>query len=84
LAKRAEEVLQCSPSAEGIVKEILGATPDPWGKMVDVAITMAGWIIKRFRRSRVAVLMDDIFQASALKTPRPTSKRCSTYRVAAG
>jgi len=63
LAKRAEEILQYSPSAEGIVKEVLSATPDPWGKMVDVAITIAGWIIKRFRRSRVAVLMDDIFQA---------------------
>jgi len=63
LAKKAEEVLQYSPSAEGIVKEVLSATPDPWGKMVDVAITIAGWIIKRFRRSRVAVLMDDIFQA---------------------
>jgi len=63
LAKRAEEILQYSPSAEGIVKEVLSATPDPWGKMVDVAITIAGWIIKRFRRAKVAVLMDDIFQA---------------------
>jgi len=63
LAKRAEEILQYSPSAEAVVKEVLSATPDPWGKMVDVAITIAGWIIKRFRRSRVAVLMDDIFQA---------------------
>jgi len=63
LAKRVEEVLQYSPSAEAVVKEALSATPDPWGKMVDVAITIAGWIIKRFRRSRVAVLMDDIFQA---------------------
>jgi len=30
---------------------------------VDVTITIAGRIIKRFRKSRVAVLMDDIFQA---------------------
>jgi len=63
LAKKAEEVLQYSPSAEGIVKEVLSATPDPWGKMVDVTIVIASWIIKRIRRSRVAVLMDDIFQA---------------------
>jgi len=63
LAKRAEEVLQYSPSAEAVVKEVLSATPDPWGKMVDVTIVIASWIMKRFRRSRVAVLMDDIFQA---------------------
>ena len=63
LAKRVEEILQYSPSAEAVVKEVLSATPDPWGKMVDVTITIAGWIIKRFRRSRVAVLIDDVFQA---------------------
>jgi len=63
LAKRAEEVLQYSPSVEAVVKEALNSLPDPWGKIVDATITIAGWIMKRFRRSRVAVLMDDIFQA---------------------
>jgi len=63
LVKKAEEVLQYSPSAEAVVKEALNSLPDPWGKIVDATITIAGWIMKRFRRSRVAVLMDDIFQA---------------------
>jgi len=63
LAKRAEEILQYSPTAEAVVKEVFNLLPDPWGKIVDATITIAGWIIKRFRRSRVAVLMDDIFQA---------------------
>jgi len=67
LAKRVEEILQYSPSAEAVVKEVLSATPDPWGKMVDVTIAIASWIIRRFRRSRVAVLMDDIFQAVGIE-----------------
>jgi len=46
-----------------VVKEVLSATPDPWGKMVDVTIVIASRIMKRFRRPRVAVLLDDIFQA---------------------
>jgi len=66
LAKKAEEVFQYTPSVKDIVKEVLGLFPEPYSKIVDVAINVAGRIIEKFSKSRVAVLMDDIFQAVGL------------------
>jgi len=66
LAERFEEVLEFTPSAKDIVKEVLGAFPEPYSKIVDVAISIAYRAIKKFSRPRVAVLMDDIFQAVGL------------------
>jgi len=63
LAERFEEVLEFTPSMGDIVKEVFSLFPEPYSKIVDVAISIAYRVIKRFSRPRVAVLMDDIFQA---------------------
>ena len=66
LAERVEEVLRFTPSIKDIVKEVLKLFPDSYSKIVDVAISIAYRVIKRFSKPRVAVLMDDIFQAIGL------------------
>jgi len=66
LAERFEEVLEFTPSVKDIVKEVLGVFPEPYSKIVDVAISISYRVIKRFSRPRIAVLMDDIFQAVGL------------------
>jgi len=63
LAKRIEEIFQYSPSAKELVEKAFSVFSDPLAKAVDLAINVAGWIMQKFRKSRVAVLMDDIFQA---------------------
>jgi len=63
LAKRAEEILQYSPSARELVEKAFSIFSDPLAKAVDLVINVAGWIIQRFHKAKVAVLMDDIFQA---------------------
>jgi len=63
LAKRAEEILQYSPSARELVEKAFSVFSDPLAKAVDLVINVAGWIIQKFHKAKVAVLMDDIFQA---------------------
>jgi len=63
LARRVEEIFQYSPSARELVEKAFSVFSDPLAKAVDLAINVAGWLMQKFRRSRVAVLMDDIFQA---------------------
>jgi len=66
LAEKAEEIIQYTPTVKNVVKEVLGLFPEPYSKIVDVAISVASRIIKKLSRPRVAVLMDDIFQAVGL------------------
>jgi len=66
LSEKSEEILQFTPSVKDIVKEVLGLFPEPYSKIVDVAVSIASRIIKAFPRPRVAVLMDDMFQAVGL------------------
>jgi len=66
LAERVEEILQYTPTVKDIVKEVLGLFPEPYSKIVDVAISIVSRIIKKLSRPRIAVLMDDIFQAIGL------------------
>ncbi len=66
LAEEEKEILVYSNSIEEVVKEILRAFPEPFSRIVDVAISIASSVIRRFSRPRVAVLMDDIFQAVGL------------------
>jgi len=66
LAERAEELLAFTPSIRDIVKEVLGLFPEPYSRTVDVAVSIASYVVKRLPRPRVAVLMDDIFQAVGL------------------
>jgi len=63
LAKRIEEIFQYSPSARELVEKAFSVFSDPLARAVDLVINVAGWIMQKFRRARVAVLMDDIFQA---------------------
>jgi len=63
LAKRTEEILQYSPSARELVEKAFSVFSDPLAKAVDLVINVAGWIIQKFHKAKVAVLMDDIFQA---------------------
>ncbi len=66
ITEKIDEILRFTPSIKGIVKEVLNTFPDPHSKIVDVAISVAYRVIRRFTRSRIAVLMDDIFQAVGL------------------
>ncbi len=63
MAGREDEKLVYTPSIRDIVKEALKALPDPYSRIVDASITIASMALRRFRRPRVAVLMDDLFQA---------------------
>ncbi len=66
ITEKIDEILRFTPSIKDIVKEVLNTFPDPFSKIVDVAISVAYRVIRRFSRSRIAVLMDDIFQAVGL------------------
>jgi len=66
LTKKVEEILQFTSSVKDIVKDVFNLFPEPYSRIVDVAINVAGRIIEKFSKPRVAVLMDDIFQAVGL------------------
>jgi len=66
LARKLEDILGYTPSLRSVVAEILKVFPEPYSRIVDAAISIAGEALRRFRRSRIAVLMDDIFQAVGL------------------
>ncbi|ADM27608.1 ATPase [Ignisphaera aggregans DSM 17230] len=66
LARRLEEVIGYSSSLKDIVVEILKVFSEPYSKIVDVAIGIVGEVLRRLKRTRLAILMDDIFQAVGL------------------
>ena len=66
MTEKPEEILQYSSSIKDIVKEVFNLFPEPYSRIVDVAITIASQVMKRFRKSKIAILMDDIFQAVGL------------------
>ncbi len=66
LAESSEEILSYTPIMKEIVKDVLKAFPEPYSRIVDVAIRIASEVMKRLRRSRIALLLDDIFQAVGL------------------
>ncbi len=57
------EVLGYTPSIRDVVIEVLKAFPDPYSRIVDAALTVAGRVLRALRRPRIAVLVDDAFQA---------------------
>ncbi len=63
LAERVEEVLQYTPSIRDIVLDVARRFPEPYARIVDVAISVASHVMRSLSRPRVAVLMDDVFQA---------------------
>ena len=66
LAESVEEILSYTPTVKGIVKEVLKAFPEPYSRIVDAAIRIVSEVMKRLRRSRIALLLDDVFQAVGL------------------
>ncbi|MCE4599014.1 MAG: ATP-binding protein [Desulfurococcales archaeon] len=66
LAERLEEVLGFTPSMGDVVREVFSLLPEPYSRIVDAAVSVAYRVLKRFPRPRLAVLMDDIFQAVGL------------------
>jgi len=59
LAEDAKEILY-TPSIREIVEEVLKAPPDPRLKLVDVVIAIVKRVMRKVRRPKIAVLMDDI------------------------
>ena len=74
LAERESEILSYSPSVKDIVKEVLKIFPKPYPEIVDASITIVSRVMKRLRRPRVALLMDDIFQAVGLDNAEKYTK----------
>jgi len=63
LEEEAKEMLSYTPTLGEIAREIFKAFPEPYSRVVDVAIAIASEAVRRLRRPRVALLIDDIFQA---------------------
>ena len=57
------DVLGYSPSLRDVVREVLSALPDPLPRIVDAAISVASLAMRRLSRPRLALLLDDVFQA---------------------
>ncbi len=66
LAEDREELLDYTPAIRDLVREVLRSFPDPYSRIIDAAINIASQVVKRMRKPRVAVLMDDVFQAVGL------------------
>ncbi len=60
------EALAYTPSLRDIVVEALRLFPDTHSRVVDVALSAAGMALRRLRKPRLALLMDDVFQAVGL------------------
>jgi len=65
LAESLVEALQYSSSIEDLVKEALRLVPEPYSRLVNVALKAAQLIMRRFRR-KIAILLDDLFQTVGL------------------
>ncbi len=66
LAGKTEEVMEFTQPIKDIVREVIRAFPEPYSRIVDVAIAIAYRVLRRYSRPRLAILMDDIFQAIGL------------------
>jgi len=66
LAKDLKEIFAYTPTIREVIDEVLRSFPEPYSRIVDVAISVASYVMKRFSRPRVAILMDDILQAIGL------------------
>ncbi len=57
------EPLSYTPSLKDIVREALRLFPDRYSRITDAALNAAGIVLRRLKRPRLALLMDDVFQA---------------------
>ena len=74
LAREVGGILQYSTSIRDVVRDVLKLFPDPFSKIVDVAISIAGEVMRRLKKPRIAVLMDDLFQAIGLNKAEAYTK----------
>ena len=65
-SREREEILSYTSNIKDIAQEVLSTLPDPYAKIVDVALRIASLVIQRFGRPRIAILLDDLFQAVGL------------------
>ncbi len=63
LAESVGDALHYTGPLRDIVREVLGLFPEPYSRIVDAAIRIIGEAMRRLRRPRVALLLDDLFQA---------------------
>jgi len=66
LAHEEREILLYTPSIHDIAEEVLKSFPDPYSRIIDIAIRIASRAMRKLIKPRIAVLMDDIFQAIGL------------------
>ncbi len=63
LAGSKSEALVYTPTIRDIVREAFRLFPEPYSRIVDVALNVASLVMRRLRRPRIAILVDDLFQA---------------------
>ena len=67
LQRDARDVLVYSESLRSLVRDVLKAVPEPYSRIADVAVHLAVYIVRRVSRPRLALLLDDVFQAIGLE-----------------
>ncbi len=67
LQREAREALVYSSSLRDIIREVLHALPEPYSSIADVALRIASYAIRRLSKPRLALLLDDVFQAIGLE-----------------
>ena len=61
LAESKSEALVYTPTIRDIVREAFRLFPEPYSRIVDVALNVASLVMRRLRRPRIAILVDDLF-----------------------
>ncbi len=61
-----EKALWYSPVVRDVVREVLGAISEPLLHLAEAALRIVDLIVRKFERPRVALLVDDVFQAIGL------------------
>ena len=69
LAEEESEIIQYTSSIKDVVRGTFKMFPEQYSRIIDVAINIASQVMKRLSRPRIAVLMDDLFQAVGLDKP---------------
>lgn len=63
LAERLEELIYQSPPIRKVVREVLSLAPQPYSRIAEVAVDIVAYLMRRFSKPRLALLLDDVFQA---------------------
>ncbi|ADM28491.1 ATPase [Ignisphaera aggregans DSM 17230] len=66
LAREEREIFTYTPTIHEIVEEVFKSLLDPYSRIVDVSIKIASIVMRKLRKPRIAILMDDIFQVIGL------------------